>query len=317
MFGKNGPNLPNIGKSIRRAIFKFCQPLAKSEEICQALAKRSFRQTGPSPPGCLYRSWRPVGLCMQPLPVGSESSKTTAASGLPFWAMPLSSRLDNATHCLRLSFAASPKNPASEAGIFFVTPPRGAAPDAPGAGAVAVFLRGAVHASRAVTRRAAPLAVLFVIPVFVLQESFPEGIAIVSPDFSPSSRRRSEGDVVHRRCFDDEESGQKDKKKCNLLREDFPGRAVDAPRPVTRRSAPSAFRCHFQLLWLLSYWLSLASPSKRSGVPISQSKPFNKFSDLFDNRRYLKKPGQGPTRRINTMGHTNPICMCFLTPLLP
>jgi hypothetical protein len=35
------PVLPNIGKSTRRAIFKFCQPLAKSKENCQALAKLS------------------------------------------------------------------------------------------------------------------------------------------------------------------------------------------------------------------------------------------------------------------------------------
>jgi hypothetical protein len=40
MFGKNGPNLPNIGKAIRRARDTFCQTLAKTEEICQTLAKR-------------------------------------------------------------------------------------------------------------------------------------------------------------------------------------------------------------------------------------------------------------------------------------
>jgi hypothetical protein len=39
MFGKIGSFLPNIGKSIRRAVFNFCQTLAKSREICQTLAK--------------------------------------------------------------------------------------------------------------------------------------------------------------------------------------------------------------------------------------------------------------------------------------
>jgi hypothetical protein len=38
MFGKNGPNLPNIGKISRRAVFAFCQTLAKNRQICQTLA---------------------------------------------------------------------------------------------------------------------------------------------------------------------------------------------------------------------------------------------------------------------------------------
>jgi hypothetical protein len=34
------PFLPNIGKSTRRAVFGFCQTLAKLLENCQTLAKR-------------------------------------------------------------------------------------------------------------------------------------------------------------------------------------------------------------------------------------------------------------------------------------
>jgi hypothetical protein len=41
MFGKFGVFLPNIGKSSRRAVFEFCQSLAKFHEICQPLAKRN------------------------------------------------------------------------------------------------------------------------------------------------------------------------------------------------------------------------------------------------------------------------------------
>ncbi|MBQ7251320.1 MAG: hypothetical protein IJS32_01815, partial [Kiritimatiellae bacterium] len=43
MFGKIGPLLPNIGKSIGRVRETFCQCLAKSHEICQTLAKRKKR----------------------------------------------------------------------------------------------------------------------------------------------------------------------------------------------------------------------------------------------------------------------------------
>jgi hypothetical protein len=39
MFGKKRVLLPSIGKSTRRALFPFCQTLAKSGRICQALAK--------------------------------------------------------------------------------------------------------------------------------------------------------------------------------------------------------------------------------------------------------------------------------------
>jgi hypothetical protein len=42
MFGKSWRFLPRFGKSTRRARFSFCQTLAKSDEICQGLAKRIF-----------------------------------------------------------------------------------------------------------------------------------------------------------------------------------------------------------------------------------------------------------------------------------
>ena len=46
MFGKNAWILPNIGKTTRRAIFNFCQTLAKFAQICQTLAKRIPRAAG-------------------------------------------------------------------------------------------------------------------------------------------------------------------------------------------------------------------------------------------------------------------------------
>ncbi|MBQ7251781.1 MAG: hypothetical protein IJS32_04180 [Kiritimatiellae bacterium] len=39
MFGKNGPILPDIGKTTRRAVSGFCQTLAKMARFCQTLAK--------------------------------------------------------------------------------------------------------------------------------------------------------------------------------------------------------------------------------------------------------------------------------------
>ena len=41
MFGKNGPDLPNIGKSTRRARKPFCQCSAKTAEICRTSANSS------------------------------------------------------------------------------------------------------------------------------------------------------------------------------------------------------------------------------------------------------------------------------------
>jgi hypothetical protein len=43
--------------------------------------------------------------------------ETNASSGLSFWACSLSSKLDNATHCLRFSSSTPTKNPAPQASI--------------------------------------------------------------------------------------------------------------------------------------------------------------------------------------------------------
>ena len=97
MFGKNGPNLPNIGKTSRRADFAFCQALAKIGQICQTLANPSA-----APGKHFAKPWQKLGefanAWQNPFRAGSRMTKksgigerhpfrdgTAAPSGLGGW----------------------------------------------------------------------------------------------------------------------------------------------------------------------------------------------------------------------------------------